>query len=138
MWPLRSLCAPISGVMGLVHQLELPPPREAGELRAAARRRVLMRAAMRLQGQSEEWPLTVKDLSSTGMKARAPVAMFPGSRVEVGLPNIGWVPGEIVRIEGDDAIGIRFGAMIDPEQTQVRVSGSYTAAGAPAAQLRRV
>jgi len=93
--------------MGLVHQLELPPSREGGELRAAARRRVLMRATMRLQGQHDEWALTVKDLSSTGMKARAPVATFLGLRVEIGLPNIGWVPGEIVRIEGDDAIGIR-------------------------------
>ena len=125
--------------MGLVHQLELPPLHEAGDLRAAARRRVLMRATMRLQGQSDGWPLTVKDLSSTGMKARAPVAMFPGSRVEIGLPNIGWVPGEIVRIEGEDAIGIRFGVVIDPEATQVRVSGSYGAApGAAAVQLRRV
>jgi hypothetical protein len=125
--------------MGLVHQLELPPLHEAGDLRAAARRRVLMRATMRLQGQGDEWPLTVKDLSSTGMKARAAVAMFPGSRVEIGLSNIGWVPGEIVRIEGEDAIGIRFGVVIDPEATQVRVSGSYGAApGAAAVQLRRV
>ena len=123
--------------MGLVHRLDPPLPREASELRAAARRRVLMRATMRLQGQSDEWPLTVKDLSSTGMKARAPVTVFPGSRVEIGLPNIGWVPGEIVRIEAEDAIGIRFGAMIDPELTQVRVSGSYGTAP-PAVQLRRV
>ena len=125
--------------MGLVHQLELPSPREGGELRTAVRRRVLMRATMRLQGQGEEWPLTVKDLSSTGMKARAPVATFPGSRVEIGLPNIGWVPGEIVRIESEDAIGIRFAAVIDPEATQVRVSGSYAAApAASVVQLRRV
>ena len=124
--------------MGTVHQLELPPAREGGELRAAARRRVLMRATIRLQGQHDEWPLTVKDLSSTGMKARVSVALFPGSRVEIGLPHIGWVPGEIVRIEGEAAIGIRFGAVIDPEQTQVRVTGSYGAGPAAAVGLRRV
>ncbi len=123
--------------MGHVHQLEIVPATRSGELRAAVRRRVLMRSTMRLRGQAEEWPLTLKDLSSTGMKARSSVSLFPGTRVEISLPNIGWVPGEIVRIEGEDAIGIRFGAVIDPEQTQVRVSGSYGAAPPPV-QVRRV
>ena len=124
--------------MGLVHQHEPPLSRLGGELRAAARRRVLMRATLRLQGQRDEWQLTVKDLSSTGMKARAPIATFTGSRVEIGLPNIGWVPGEIVRIEGEDGIGIRFAVTIDPAQTQVRVSGTYRCLEVPVAQLRRV
>ena len=124
--------------MALQRQQESPPSRDGAELRAAARRRVLMRATMRLQGQTDEWSLTVKDLSSTGMKARAPIATLAGLRVEIGLPNIGWVPGEIVRIEGEDGIGIRFGLDIDPAQTQIRVSGSYGCGTVPAAQLRRV
>ena len=125
--------------MGDVHHLEITPPPAAGEHRTAVRRRVLMRASIRLHGQGEDWPLTVKDLSSTGMKAKSPVSMFPGTRVEIGLPNIGWVSGEIVRIEGEDAIGIRFGAVIDPEQTQVKVSGTYGAApSSTPVSLRRV
>ena len=131
---VRHRC-PISAA---VHQLE-PLPRDAGDLRAAVRRRVLMRAAMRLQGRCDEFALTVKDLSSAGMKARSAVAMFPGTRVEIALPHIGWVPGEIVRLEGEDAIGIRFTVVIDPDATQVRVSGSYAPAKTtPPVALRRV
>jgi hypothetical protein len=124
--------------MGHVHQLELADPAPGGDLRTAIRRRVLMRATMRLVGQHDEWSLTVKDLSSTGMKARSSVSMFPGTRVEIALPRIGWVPGVIVRIEGEDAIGIRFGAVIDPEQTQMPVSGTYGAGPSAPASLRRV
>ena len=125
--------------MGHAHQLDISPPGAPGDHRTAVRRRVLMRASMRLHGQCEDWPLTVKDLSSTGMKAKSPVSMFPGTRVEIGLPNIGWVSGEIVRIEGEDAIGIRFGAVIDPEQTQVKVSGTYgTAPSSKPVSMRRV
>ena len=98
-----------------------------------------MRAAMRVLGQCDEFALTVKDLSSTGMKARATVAMFPGTRVEIALPHIGWVPAEIVRLEGEEAIGIRFAVVIDPDATQVRVSGSYAPTQAPPlVTLRRV
>ena len=124
--------------MGDVHHLEIAAPAEPGEHRAAVRRRVLMRAAIRMPGQGEEWSLTVKDLSSTGMKAMAAVSMFPGTRVEICLPNIGWVPGEIARIEGESAVGIRFGAVIDPERAQTRVSGSYGTAPPMATLLRRV
>jgi hypothetical protein len=123
--------------MGDVHHLEIAAPAEPAEHRAAVRRRVLMRAAIRMPGQSQEWALTVKDLSSTGMKAMAPVSMFPGTRVEICLPNIGWVSGEIARIEGESAVGIRFGAVIDPECAQTRVSGSNGAVPV-ATQLRRV
>ncbi len=119
-----------------MYQLE-PLPRDGGDLRAAVRRRVLMRAAMRLQGPCDEFALTVKDLSSTGMKARAGVAMFPGTRVEIALPHIGWVPGEIVRLEGEDAIGIRFSVVIDPAATQMRVTGSYAPAQVPPAVAQR-
>ncbi len=119
--------------MGDVLRLQVPAPL-ADELRAATRRRVLMRASMRLPGKIEEWPLTVKDLSSTGMKARSSASLSSGMRVEIDLPRIGWVAAEIVRIEGENAIGIRFAAVIDPEQTQTQVSGSY--GKGPAAPIR--
>jgi hypothetical protein len=110
--------------MGHLHQIDSVSVTPSADLRSAARRRVLMRSAMRLQGQADEWVLTVKDLSCTGMKARSSVSLFPGTQVEISLPNIGWVPAEVVRIEGEQAIGLRFGAAIDPEQSQVPVSGS--------------
>jgi hypothetical protein len=124
--------------MGDVYHLEIAAAGEPGEHRRAVRRRVLMRSSMRLRGQDQEWSLTVKDLSAGGMKAISPVSMFPGARVEVWLPNIGWVPGEIARTEGAAAIRVRFAVAIDPERAQTRVSGSYAPAASPTAHLRRV
>lgn len=123
--------------MGQVHSFAGTFSVQETEQHRAARRRVLMRASMRLRGQAGEWPLTVRDISSTGMKAVAQVSLFPGSRIEVKLPNIGWIPAVVARIEGESTIGIQFGMVIDPERTQVRVTGTYGAAPpVPATALR--
>lgn len=124
--------------MGTVHHLQIDHSTSVGDERAAVRRRVLMRATARLPGRSEEWPVTVKDLSSTGMRAIGAVSMFPGTQIEIELPHIGWISGEVVRVEGENIIGIRFGAIINPEQTQVRVSGSYGAAPSQPVPLKRI
>jgi hypothetical protein len=124
--------------MGNVHQLVVPSGQKDGDHRSAARRRVLMRCTIRMRGQTGEWPVIVKDISSTGMKATAGVNLFAGTKIEVNLPNIGWMPGEVVRLDGENAIGIRFAAIIDPEQTQTNVTGSYGAAPTAHVQLRRV
>jgi hypothetical protein len=83
-----------------------------------------MKAAARVRGKVEKWPLTVKDISSTGMKAATPISLFLGTQVEIELPNVGWIPGQVVRIE-ENTIGIQFGCVIDPDVTQVRIGGSY-------------
>ena len=107
--------------------------------RAALRRRVLMRAAMRVRGSGEIFAITVKDISSTGLKASTAVAMFPGTLLEIELPNIGWVAGEVQRIDGQGSVSVQFGAIIDPDQTQPRVTGSYGPAPTGTnPQLRRV
>lgn len=124
--------------MGNVHRLEIAPSTSPDDNRTTVRRRVLMRASMRVRGQSGKWPLTVKDISSTGMRAITAVCLFPNTRLDIHLPNIGWIPGEVVRVEGENVIGIRFGAIIDPAQTQVQVSGSYDAPPRTSIQLRRI
>ena len=124
--------------MGQAHSLAGISSAPETEQHRAARRRVLMKAAMRLRGQAAEWPLTVRDISSTGMKAISQVASFPGSRLEVKLPNIGWIPANVARIEGENTVGIQFGVVIDPERTQVRVTGSYGAAPPTATPALRI
>lgn len=84
-----------------------------------------MRASMRVRGGSEAYPINVKDISSTGMKASADVALFVGTRVELDLRNIGSVPGEVVWIGEGGQVGIRFATIIQPERIQTKVSGSY-------------
>jgi hypothetical protein len=124
--------------MGNVHPIERATSTTLEDNRATIRRRVLIRASMRLRGKAEEWLLTVKDISSTGMRAHSKVCILPGTRLDIELPNIGWIPGEVVRTEGVGVIGVRFGAIIDPARTQVPVSGSYGASPSSPTQLRRI
>lgn len=112
--------------MGTVHNLATISE-ERSENRVAPRRRVLIRAAIRLRGNEAIHPVTVKDISSTGLKAITELSFFVGSRVEIQLPNLGWVPGEVVRTDQTGCMGIRFGVVIDPAQTQVRITGNYSA-----------
>lgn len=93
---------------------------------------------MRLRGQAAVWSLTVRDISSTGMRATSKVCVLRGTSLDIELPNIGWISGEVVRTQGEEVIGIRFGEVIDPELTQVPVSGSYRAAPSTSTQLRRL
>jgi hypothetical protein len=64
--------------MGTVHQLAWAVEPEAGERRVSARRRILARAAMRLPSGMALEPATIKDVSSTGLKASTG-ASFHGS-----------------------------------------------------------
>jgi hypothetical protein len=125
--------------MGTVHRLALAKS-EGGEATIAPRRRVLMRAEMRIRGKDVSYPVTVRDISSTGLRASASVNVFAGTIIEVQLPNLGWIPGEVVRTGEDRDIGVQFGMVIEPEHTQTRVTGSYGPApsGASGPALRRV
>jgi hypothetical protein len=98
-----------------------------------------MRAAIRVRGSALEYPVTIKDISSTGMSARSDVSLFAGTRIEIDLPNIGWIPGEVVRIGEKGLIGVRFAAVIQPELTLTRVqSTSRPLPSQGLEQLRRV
>lgn len=72
------------------------------------------------------------------MKAITQVALFSGSCMEVKLPNIGWIPANVARIEGENTVGIQFGVVIDPKRTQMRVTGSYGAAPPTTAPALRI
>ena len=109
--------------MGTVHNLASALVTE-GEQRVAPRLRVLMRASLRMRGNDQIFAVTIKDISSTGLRANAPVSMFPGANVEIELPNIGWTPGQVVRAD-EGVIGVRFAAIIDPARAQAKVTGSY-------------
>ncbi|MDP3674145.1 MAG: PilZ domain-containing protein [Novosphingobium sp.] len=112
---------------------------EANECRVAKRSRVFMRANMRVRGSTFEYPLSIKDISSTGLKAAMDVSLFPGTRVEIDLRNIGWVAGEVVWVDSKGVVGVRFSAVVQPERTHSQVSGSYgPAPSSVAPQLRRL
>ena len=58
-------------------------------------------------------PIRIRNLSSTGMMAVAPVAYDQGSIVEVEMRGVGVVQGEIVWVRGD-RMGITFHEVINP------------------------
>ena len=109
--------------MGTVHNFAPAMP-GGSEQRVAPRRHVLMRASMRVRGSEQVYAVTIKDISSTGLRARTAISVFPSAKVEIELPNIGWTAGQVVRTE-EGLIAVRFAAIIDPERTQSKVSGSY-------------
>ena len=83
-----------------------------------------MRASLRVRGSNQLFAVTVKDISSTGLKANTAVSVFPGANVEIELPNIGWIAGQVIRAE-EGTVSLRFAVVIDPDQTQSKVTGSY-------------
>lgn len=111
--------------MGTVHELQVANAAFGGEQRHAQRLRVLMRATLRVRGTDTTHAIIIKDISSTGAKVATGLSYFVGTHVEIDLPNLGWVSGQIVRHENGNTIGIRFNAIIDPSQTQVHVTGTY-------------
>ena len=59
-------------------------------------------------------PIRIRNLSSTGLMAVAPVAYDEGAIVEIELRGIGRVQGEIVWVRGE-RMGVTFHAPIDPK-----------------------
>ncbi len=57
--------------------------------------------------------IRIRNLSSTGLMAVAPVAFDEGSIVELEIRGVGTIQGEIVWVRGD-RMGITFHAPIDP------------------------
>lgn len=109
------------------------------ESRAAKRSRVFMRANARVRGSTLELALAIKDISSTGLRAIPEMSLSQGTHIEIDLKNIGWVAGQIVWVDANGVVGVRFLNIIDPERTRSQVSGSYGAGSSSAAPaLRRL
>ncbi len=81
--------------------------------------------------------MSIKDISSTGLKAILEVKLFAGTHVEVDLRNIGWVAGQVIRADPEGTVGIRFARVIQPELTRNRISGSYRPAPTMTASVLR-
>ena len=60
-----------------------------------------------------EQPIRIRNLSSTGLMAVAPVAYDEGAIVEIELRGVGLIQGEIVWVRGE-RMGVTFHAPINP------------------------
>lgn len=106
-------------------------------LRDAPSKSVLMRALMRFQGHDDAVPITVREISATGMKASAAVAPFPGGKIEIGLRNLGAVPATVIWASAGE-LEVAFDRIINPDEIQLKVSGTYERAPEARPNLRRI
>jgi hypothetical protein len=83
--------------------------------RETLRENLIASAALRLAGQSEDYSVTIRNLSATGLMAEGDVAVLPGITVSIAVPNIGWVNGMVAWVQ-DDRFGVAFQQEVDPAQ----------------------
>jgi hypothetical protein len=83
--------------------------------RSRKRDSMLLKGTIKAAGDyaRDTQPIRIRNLSSTGLMAVAPVAYDEGSIVEIELRGVGVIQGEIVWVRGE-RMGITFHETIDP------------------------
>ena len=113
---------------------------ESGKARARGDMRdsMFFHASMRLPPEDASIPLRVRNLSAGGLMADCTAMVEQGREVEVGLRNLGVVPGRIAWVR-DDQIGITFLNRIDPRLARkpVGMHGGKTTLLRPAVSVER-
>ena len=84
--------------------------------RGNSRDSLLVKATLRFPGSGDEGEVRVRNISSGGLMAEAPVRVPRGETVEVKLRNIGWVTGKVAWL-AEGRFGIAFDYPIDPKAT---------------------
>ena len=77
-------------------------------------------AGLRLGGTDEEHRIKVRNLSSGGLMAEAPLRVTRGMPLEVEVRNIGWVAGSVAWVQ-DNRFGIAFAEEIDARAARMPV-----------------
>ena len=77
-------------------------------------------AGLRLGGSDQEHRIKVRNLSSGGLMAEAPLRVARGMPLEVEVRNIGWVAGSVAWVQ-DNRFGIAFAEEIDARAARVSV-----------------
>lgn len=122
--------------MATVHQLLAATSGNLGDHRGAERQNMFIKALFKIQGSDLAHPITIRDISSTGMRASTCSAPFVGGKVEVELRNIGTVPATVIWVE-NGKIGLHFDRIIDPSQTKMDITGTYSKSVAQSATKLR-
>ena len=91
--------------------------------RGNSRDSLLVKATLRFPGSGDEREVRVRNISSGGLMAEAPVRSPRGETVEVKLRNIGWVTGKVAWV-AEARFGIAFDYPIDPKATHHSVGGA--------------
>ena len=105
---------------------------DEAEQRHIARDSLFVMADLRLDGETAEHRIKVRNLSAGGMMGEGPVKVVRGALVWINVRNIGWVEGSIAWVQ-DSRFGIAFRDEIDP-----RVARAPLAVVEPASSVVRI
>lgn len=88
--------------------------------RQLARDSLFVMSDLRLEGESIEHRIKVRNLSSGGMMGEGPVHVVRGAAVWVEIRNIGWVEGTVAWVQ-NSRFGLAFRDEIDPRVARAPV-----------------
>jgi hypothetical protein len=91
--------------------------------RSNDRNSLLLKAILRFPASASESEVRIRNLSSGGLMAEAPLRAARGEIVEISLKNIGWVTGKVAWV-AESRIGIAFDYPIDPKAARQSVGGN--------------
>jgi PilZ domain len=92
------------------------------EHRQIARDSLFVLADLRIDGLEGEHRIRVRNLSSGGLMAEAPLKVQRGQVVWTNVRNIGWVEGSVAWVQ-DSRFGIAFREDIDPRVARAPSQG---------------
>ena len=99
-------------------------PSDMDVKRGQNRDSLFVKAVLRFPVSGDEREVRVRNISSGGLMAEAPLRTPRGDPIEVQLRNIGWVSGKVAWV-AESRFGIAFDYPIDPKMLAVRESSGY-------------
>lgn len=87
------------------------------ETRSVSRDSLFLLANVRVEKQSIQYRVRVRNLSDGGMMGEAPIKISRGNRVEVEMRNVGKVMGTIAWVQ-DNRFGIAFDEEVDSQEAR--------------------
>jgi hypothetical protein len=99
-------------------------PNDMDVKRVQNRDSLFVKAVLRFPVSGDEREVRVRNISSGGLMAEAPLRTPRGDPIEVQLRNIGWVSGKVAWV-AESRFGIAFDYPIDPKMLSVRESSGY-------------
>ncbi len=99
-------------------------PVTPGAKRGNDRDSLLLKAILRFQSSEEDREVRIRNLSSGGLMAEAPVRVSRGEKIEVNLRNIGWISGHVAWV-AEGRLGIAFDHAIDPKEARKPASTEH-------------
>lgn len=99
-------------------------PLDSDVKRGQNRDSLFVKAMLRFPVTGDEREVRVRNISSGGLMAEAPLRTPRGDPVEVHLRNIGWVSGKVAWV-AESRFGIAFDYPIDPKMMSVRETKAY-------------